>query len=136
MRLVYYPGVWDLLHVGHVQALSLARLAGDKLVVGVPSDEVVVEDKGEPPIIPLSDRVTMLKALRMVDEVLPYYRLEFLTHLNLLRPQALAIGETWGNAARHVEADKWCLLNGCRLLKIPRYPNESTSAIKQRIRGR
>jgi glycerol-3-phosphate cytidylyltransferase len=128
------PGVWDLLHVGHVLALARARLAGDRLVVGVPSDEVVQQDKGAPPVIPLVDRVAMLRALRCVDEAIPYYRLEFLTHLEMVRPAVLAVGETWGREKRHADAEAWCMVNGCQVVTVPYHPGESSTKIKERVR--
>ena len=134
MQIVYIPGVWDLLHIGHLAILERARALGDRLVVGVPSDRVVIEDKGEPPMIPLVDRLRLLAALGCVDLAIPYYRLEFLTHLRMIQPDVLAVGETWGDEERHREAERWVAQNGRRLVKLPYYTDESTTAIKERCR--
>ena len=133
MRIVYMPGVWDLLHVGHVAALESARALGDVLVVGVPGDEVVREDKGSLPVIPLHARLRMLLALRCVDVAYPYHALEFVTHLALFRPDVLAVGETWGCEQRHLDAEQWARDHGCRVVKLPYTPEESTTSIRQRI---
>jgi glycerol-3-phosphate cytidylyltransferase len=133
--IAYIPGVWDLLHVGHVTILEHAKTLCDRLVVGVPSNEVVKEDKGKYPIIPLQDRVRMLSALRCVDAVLPYYRLEFLTNLKIIQPDILVVGEKWGVGKRHREAEEWLHQNEGRLVILPYYQYESTSTIKQRVRG-
>ena len=82
MQLGYIPGVWDLLHVGHVAILRRAKGFCERLVVGVPADDVVIEDKNKPPAITLEHRVELLQELRCVDVVLPYYKLEFLNPLN------------------------------------------------------
>ena len=130
--IVYIPGVWDLLHVGHVRVLRRARALGDRLVVGVPSDDVVEEDKGKQPVIPLEHRVEMLESLACVDTAWPYYDLGFLRHLELLRPDILAVGETWGVAPRHRDAERWVKKNGVRLVKLPYTTGVSTTSIRSK----
>lgn len=135
MILVYIPGCFDLLHIGHVAALEQAKRLGDKLAVGVPSDEVVRRDKGEFPAIPLSHRIAMLYSLRCVDMVVPYFEFEFVSSLEMIRPQVLAVGEPWGGANRHIDAELWADRNNCRFERIDRSPEESTTKIKERIRA-
>ncbi|TVR86963.1 MAG: D-glycero-beta-D-manno-heptose 1-phosphate adenylyltransferase [Saprospirales bacterium] len=66
-------GCFDLLHPGHMHSLMEARSFGDKLVVGLNSDESVRKLKGvKRPIIPLEDRISMLAAVRWVDLVVPF----------------------------------------------------------------
>lgn len=130
---VYIPGVWDLLHVGHVTILESAKRLGGLLIVGVPTDEVVVLDKGKPPIIKDIDRAKMLQALRCTDLVAIYDRLEFITHLELFKPQIFVCGETWGSDQRHIMAEQWCMKNQCSMIQLPYYKNESTTKIKGRI---
>lgn len=133
MVVVYIPGVFDLLHVGHVTTLRRAACFGDKLVVGVPSDEVVIEDKGDLPIIPLIDRLEMLQSLKFVDSAIPYYELEFITHLDMIRPDILTVGSTWGCDRRHLDAEKWVKDNHRRFIKLPYCEYESTTDIKRRV---
>lgn len=135
MILVYIPGVWDLLHVGHLVVLERARALGDRLVVGVPSEAVIVEDKREPPVVPLADRLRLLSALQCVDVAVPYYRLEFLTHLEMFQPDVLAVGETWGRDKRHLDAERWIREHGHRLVKLPYTRGISTSEIKAAVQG-
>lgn len=133
MSLVYIPGVWDLLHVGHLIILERARSLGDKLVVGVASDEVVQLDKGRLPIIQLGHRLRMLNALTCVNLVIPYYDLEFLSHLRMLKPSIMVVGETWGNDIRHEEAEKWVEENNAKMIKLPYTKDISTTSIKHKI---
>ena len=71
--IVYTVGTFDLLHVGHLALLEYCETLADKVAVGVASDEVVNSYKPNVPIIPLVQRQEMLKALRCVDIVRPYY---------------------------------------------------------------
>lgn len=129
---VYVPGVWDMLHVGHLNILEAAYGLGTVLIVGVPSDEVVLEDKGQLPVVCLQDRVRMLQALEVTDVVLPYYQLEFLTHLRMLRPDVLVIGQMWGREQRHIQATKFVSDQGGRVVMLPYTPGISTSELRSR----
>src|SRR5688500_14515982 len=116
-QIVYAPGCWDLLHVGHVRFLERAAALGDALVVGVPADAVVRIDKGRDPVIPLAQRLEVVSALRCVTLALPYHQLAFLPHIQALRPAVLAVGD-WGTAPRHVEAQEYVESYGGRLVRI------------------
>lgn len=69
-RLVFTNGVFDLLHRGHVASLQAARALGDRLVVGVNSDESTRRLKGQArPYQSEMDRATILASIRFVDAV-------------------------------------------------------------------
>jgi rfaE bifunctional protein nucleotidyltransferase chain/domain len=69
-KLVFTNGVFDILHVGHIRYLRLARTLGEALVVAVNSDRSVRELKGENrPLTNQSDRTEILAALEVVDYV-------------------------------------------------------------------
>lgn len=69
-RCVFTNGVYDLLHVGHIQLLWRARALGDLLVVGLNSDASTRRLKGPTrPLVPQAERAETLAALAMVDFV-------------------------------------------------------------------
>ena len=69
--LVFTNGCFDILHVGHLQYLEQSRALGDKLIVGLNSDDSVRRLKGPSrPVNNQEDRKRMLEALRCVDEVI------------------------------------------------------------------
>ena len=123
-------GVWDLLHVGHVRFLQKARDLGTMLVVGVPTDEVVLADKGQLPIIPLMQRTEMLEALRCVSQVIIYNDLDFIKPLEVVRPNILVVGGDWRGQERHRKAEAWVRLNDCQMVWLPRMPDVSTTSIR------
>jgi glycerol-3-phosphate cytidylyltransferase len=67
-RLGYAPGVFDLFHVGHLNILRRARGHCDRLIAGVCSDDLVVRLKGRPPVVPLAERLQIVRSVRYVDE--------------------------------------------------------------------
>lgn len=66
----YASGVFDMFHVGHLNILRRAREHCRTLVVGVGSDEYVTALKGRAPVVPLAERVEIISALGIVDEVI------------------------------------------------------------------
>lgn len=63
-------GIFDLLHVGHLQFLQVARSAGSRLVIGVEDDERARARKGPGrPMVPAGERCEMVAALAPVDGV-------------------------------------------------------------------
>lgn len=67
----YTTGVFDLFHVGHLNILKKAKANCEFLIVGVSTDELTYELKGELPLIPFSQRIEIIKSIRYVDQVVP-----------------------------------------------------------------
>ena len=68
MKRVAVSGYFDPIHIGHLEYLKLAKNLGDKLVVIVNNNKQCVLKKGKP-FMDETDRVEILKCLKMVDEV-------------------------------------------------------------------
>ena len=82
MKMVWVNGCFDILHVGHVELLKYAKSLGDRLVVGIDSDQRVKQLKGENrPFNTHKDRKKMLTSIRYVDEVIIFNSEEELTDL-------------------------------------------------------
>ena len=72
-RIVLANGCFDLLHVGHVRYLAAARRLWDVLFVGINGDAAVTRLKGSGrPLMPATERVELLAALRAVDHVIVF----------------------------------------------------------------
>ena len=72
-RIVFTNGCFDILHVGHVKYLEVAKSFGDILIVGLNSDASVTRLKGPSrPINNSDDRAYILAALEAVDYVVPF----------------------------------------------------------------
>ena len=65
----YAPGAYDLFHIGHVNILRHAAEHCDHLIAGVVSDEMLLLTKGRAPVIPLAERLEIVRSLSMVDDV-------------------------------------------------------------------
>jgi len=77
----YTTGVYDLFHIGHLNLLKNAKSQCDELIVGITTDELCLDIKNKLPVIPFSERVAIVEALRIVDRVVPQTRIdEILDH--------------------------------------------------------
>ncbi|MEU7063166.1 adenylyltransferase/cytidyltransferase family protein [Streptomyces sp. NPDC051578] len=66
-RVGYAPGAYDLFHIGHLNILRHARSQCDYLVAGVVSDEMAELAKGRRPMIPLVERLEIVRSVKYVD---------------------------------------------------------------------
>ncbi|MET9700363.1 adenylyltransferase/cytidyltransferase family protein [Streptomyces sp. NPDC006529] len=66
-RVGYAPGAYDLFHIGHLNILRHARSRCDYLVAGVVSDEMAERAKGRRPMIPLVERLEIVRSVKYVD---------------------------------------------------------------------
>jgi glycerol-3-phosphate cytidylyltransferase len=60
-------GTFDLFHIGHLNVLRRLRDLGDRLVVGVSTDEFNAV-KGKKPVVPFDQRIELVRSIRYVDE--------------------------------------------------------------------
>ena len=66
---VYMDGIFDLFHVGHLNAIKQMKELGTHSIIGVVSDADATLYKRKP-IIPEEHRVEMVKQCKYVDEVI------------------------------------------------------------------
>lgn len=94
-KIGYTTGVFDMFHVGHLNILKRAKEQCDYLIVGVSTDENVLNYKKKKPIIPFSERVEIVKAIRYVDEVVPQASMDKFAAWEELKFNALFHGSDW-----------------------------------------
>lgn len=131
--LVYTVGTFDLLHVGHLALLEQCRVLGDVVVVGVASDNVVNSYKSNVPVIPLDQREEMLKALRCVDIVRPYYELEYVSACRELNVDIFVVGEDWGNKPHNIDVESYLKTTGKKIIQVHYNSRTSSTSIKNDV---
>jgi len=94
---IWTNGCYDVLHRGHVELFEYAASLGDRLVVGIDTDERVREAKGETrPFNTLEDRRYLLKSISFIDEVVSYATNEELENLLIENKiDIMVIGSDW-----------------------------------------
>jgi len=92
-RVVFTNGCFDLIHVGHVRLLKLARSLGDVLAVGVNSDQSGRGLKGAArPIVSENERAEVLASLSCVDYVTLFQEATPLELISAVVPHVLVKG--------------------------------------------
>ena len=130
---VYTVGTFDMLHVGHLALLERCKTLGDIVAVGVASDSVVKSYKFNVPVIPLEQRVEMLKALSCVDLVRPYHELEYVSACKELDVDVFVIGEDWGDKTHNIDVETYLKGMGKRIIQVDYNARTSSTKIKQNV---
>ena len=132
-KLVFTNGVFDILHVGHVRYLRLARTLGNALVVAVNSDRSVRELKGDGrPLTAENDRAEILAGLEAVDYVTIFDDISPRSLIAELLPDVLVKGGDYSldqiHGREEVEAA------GGAVVSLPFIEGVSTTALIERFR--
>ena len=130
---VFTNGCFDLLHIGHTRYLAEAKVLGDRLVVGINSDDSVRQlAKGtDRPIVSADQRAEVLAALACVDYVTIFDEPDPLALIQALRPNILVKGGDW--STDRIVGKEFVEAQGGSVQNIPLVPDISTTAIVQRI---
>jgi rfaE bifunctional protein nucleotidyltransferase chain/domain len=132
-RVVFTNGCFDLIHLGHVDYLEKARMLGDKLVIGLNTDDSVSRFKG--PERPLQDQVSrarVLAAMQFVDLVVFFNEDTPLNLISELIPDILVKGSDY--LAENIVGADVVKKNGGVVKTIDFIPGYSTTRIVEKIK--
>ncbi|WP_420388216.1 D-glycero-beta-D-manno-heptose 1-phosphate adenylyltransferase [Roseivirga sp.] len=134
-KVVFTNGCFDILHLGHIDYLEKAAAMGDKLVVGLNSDDSVRELKGpERPVNKEYARSRMLAALSFVDGLTVFSEKTPRELITYLLPDILVKGSDY-SVETIVGADV-VLGNGGEVKTIDLVEGYSTSNIIEKIKDK
>ena len=60
----YTQGTYDMFHIGHLNLIKNAKRHCDYLIVGVNADDLLESYKHNRPIVPLNERVEIVRAIK------------------------------------------------------------------------
>jgi D-glycero-beta-D-manno-heptose 1-phosphate adenylyltransferase len=132
-KVVFTNGCFDLLHLGHVDYLEKARGLGDKLVLGLNSDNSVSRFKGsERPIQDQNSRARVLAGLQFIDLVVFFNEDTPLTLISELLPDVLVKGSDY--LAENIVGADVVKQHGGVVKTIDFVPGYSSSGIVEKIK--
>lgn len=134
-RVVFTAGVWDILHVGHLNLLRRAKDLGDTLIVGVLTDEAASRYKPRP-VMPFEQRLEIIRALRMVDDVVQVDDTNATPVLQRLQPDILVHGSDIENKPGWEIGQTWIRNNGGEFVVLPYTEGVSSTGLKTAVRIR
>ncbi|MBK1612410.1 glycerol-3-phosphate cytidylyltransferase [Rubrivivax gelatinosus] len=126
MSTVITYGTFDLFHIGHLKLLQRLRSLGDRLVVGVSTDEFNAL-KGKKTVVPYEHRVEIVRSVRFVDVAFPEQSWDQ-KRADIVREQAhiFAMGDDWVGKFDD-------LADVCEVVYLPRTQDVSTTEIRQLV---
>lgn len=128
-KIVFTDGCFDVFHIGHLNFLKRAKsLANDCiLVVGINADDVIKEVKGASrPIIPLTERMAIVDAIRFVDIVTPVWSADPEEAVRIIMPDIYVKVEDYKGRVQF----NWFKGD---IVYVPRTNNTSTSLIEAKL---
>ena len=131
----YTTGVYDLFHIGHLNILKRAKEQCDYLIVGVSTDEVVESYKGKRPVIPFSERIEIVKAIRYVDEVIPQTSMDKMEAWEKLHFDVLFHGSDWKGSDMYDEIEKKLEEVGADLVFLPHTEGTSSTLLSDKLQN-
>jgi rfaE bifunctional protein nucleotidyltransferase chain/domain len=132
-KVVFTNGCFDLIHLGHVDYLEKARNLGDKLVIGLNSDNSVSRFKGpERPLQDQNSRARVLAAMQFIDLVVFFDEDTPLDLISELVPNVLVKGSDY--LAENIVGADVVKNNGGVVKTIDFVPGYSTTRIVEKIK--
>lgn len=132
-KTVFTNGVFDLIHPGHLTYLAEAAGLGERLIVGVNTDESVRRLKGDDrPVMPLAARMQLLAGLFFVDAVIPFDDDTPLKLIEALQPDVLVKGGDY--QVEDIVGYHEVIATGGEVLTLPFIAGESSTRIIERLR--
>ncbi len=128
----YTTGVFDLFHIGHLNLLRNAKGMCDRLIVGVTTDELMLEYKRRTPVIPFTERCEILRAIREVDVVIAQHDMDKLEAWRKIRFDVMFVGDDWYQTPKWQGIQAELEQVGVRIVYFP-YTKGTSSTIINRI---
>lgn len=132
MKKILTFGVYDYFHLGHLRLFKQCKRYADYLIVAVQDGEYILTYKPDAKILYTTDeRVEMLEALRIVDQVI-VYKIVGTEILEKIDFDILALGEDH-RGGRFDAIEKWCNDHRKEVVRLKRTPGICSSDIKNKI---
>ena len=129
----YAPGAFDLFHVGHLNLLKRAKSQCDFLIAGVVSDEVLKVQKGIVPVVPLAERLEIVRQVRYVDEAVAAVVIDKLEIWRHLKFNVFFKGDDWLGTEKGQELDRVFAAVGVWVVYFPYTSTTSSTALRRAL---
>jgi rfaE bifunctional protein nucleotidyltransferase chain/domain len=132
-KIVFSNGCFDIVHLGHVDYLEKARNLGDRLVLGLNTDESVKRLKGpQRPVMDEKARARVMASFQFVDAVIFFGEDTPFDLISFVKPDILVKGDDY--SIDKIVGAELVIGNGGEVKTVPLVKGYSTSEIISRIK--
>jgi glycerol-3-phosphate cytidylyltransferase len=131
----YVPGAWDMFHIGHLNLIKRARAQCDYLVVGVVTDEVLELAKNKRPVVPLAERLEVVRSMDLVDQAVTDLSSDKLVMWELLHFDLLFKGDDWKGTPSGDRLEATMNSVGVEVVYFPYTTRTSSTALRHQLAG-
>ena len=129
MKKVFTVGVYDYLHIGHVNLFRRAKALGDYLIVAVQDSDQILKYKPSTTILyNTEERLYMVQSIKYVDEAVVYADVD-----TIVKEVDFDIFVTGPDQVHDgfQRAMQWCKEHGKQVVVLPRTDGISSSQLKK-----
>lgn len=122
-------GTFDLLHVGHINIFKKSKELGDKLIVGISTDNFTFRKKQKYPVYNEKHRKEILDSIKYIDET--FFEESFEKKREYIlkhKADILVMGSDWKNKFDHFN-------DICKVVYFERTPDISTTETIYKIKN-
>ena len=125
-------GAFDLCHTGHVLMFSECKQNCDYLIVGLQFDPSLERENKNSPVQSLYERYEQLKAIKYIDEIIPYaFEYEIIHILTSRNIDIRFVGADY--IGRDFTGKEYCFKSGIDVMYNKRDHDFSTTRLRERI---
>src|ERR1700719_3528542 len=135
IRIGYAPGAFDLFHIGHLNLLRRAKERCDFLIAGVVADEVLIEHKKITPVIPLAERLEIVRNVRSVDMAHAATTNDKMEIWRKLRFNVLFKGNDWQGTEKGIRLERDFAALGVEVVYFPYTLSTSSSELRRALQS-
>ncbi len=131
MKKILTVGVYDLLHIGHIELFRRAKNLGDFLIVAVQESDVILKYKPNAKIVyGTKERMYMVQSIRYVDKVVVYSDVDDI--VKKIDFDVFVTGPDQNHSGFQA-AIRWCKQNNKEHVILSRTEGISSSLLKHSI---
>ena len=129
----YAPGAYDLFHIGHLNVLKHAKQRCDFLIAGVVSDEMLELARGRGPMVPLAERLEIVRNIGFVDQVHAEVVPDKLDTWRELHFDLFFKGDDWRGTPKGEDLERRFAEVGVEVVYFPYTVHTSSTALRRAI---
>lgn len=133
MRVGYAAGAFDLFHIGHLNILKHAKSECDYLIAGVVSDEMLRLTKGVDPVIPLAERIEIVRHIAYVDEAVAETVPDKLDMWRELHFDVFFKGDDWRGTEKGLRLEREFAAVGVEVVYFPYTMTTSSTQLRKAL---